>query len=241
MHRSKQWRPAEWRTSLGRMVDSRRTRKASCVFVVTVVAVALAGCTQAPTPEQSAAALPPSLSQLVVGPDGIQNLKIGALVPASTGLVTFGEHTCPSSGGWIVDYPQDVRTSSGQALDPFDIVTVDASKSGRIAREFVWSKQIRTARGISVGSSMAAVTAAYPSAKRSTSYSTVLYAVAGAAGTLVIEVAGHNANAAGEWPAATLGTVVWMQVIERGAKVESIANNNDAGPCPDKGEVPDDD
>jgi hypothetical protein len=218
------------------MVDSRRILTAAGVFVAMLVVIALTGCAQAAAP-----AAPPPLSQLVVGPDGIQNLKVGAPVPDSTGLVTYGEHTCPKSGGWIVRYPQDSHTSSGQALDPFDIVTDDASKSGSIAREFVWSSQIRTARGISVGSSMAAVTTAYPSAKRSTSYSTVLYAVAGAAGTLVIEVAGHNANAAGEWPAATLGTVVWMQVIKRGAKVESIANNNDAGPCPDKGAVPDDD
>jgi hypothetical protein len=200
-----------------------------------LIVIALTGCAQ------SAAPAPPPLSQLEVGPNGIQNLKIGAPVPASTGLVSYGEHTCPKSGGWIVHYSQDSETSSGQALDPFDIVTDGASRSGKIAREFVWSKQIRTAEGITVGSSMADVASAYPSANRSTSYSTVLYAVAGTSGTLVIEVASHNANAAGEWPAATLGTVVWMQVTTRGARVESIANNNDAGPCPDTGEVPDDD
>jgi hypothetical protein len=198
--------------------------------------IALTGCVPSAVPGR-----PPPLSQLEVGPNGIQNLKIGEPVPDSTGLVSYGEHTCPGSGGWIVHYPQDSETSSGQSLDPFDIVTDGASKSGSIAREFVWSKQIRTAEGITVGSSMAAVTAAYPSAHRSTSYSTVVFAVAGTTGTLVIEIAGHNANASGEWPSATLGTVVWMQVIKRGAKVESIANNNDAGPCPDKGEVPDDD
>jgi hypothetical protein len=220
------------------MVDARRLRKYSGVLLASLVALALTGCaaTTATAPES-----PPPLPQLEVGPNGIQGLRVGSPVPDSTGLVSYGEHTCPKSGGWIVHYPQDALTSSGQALDPFDIVTDRASKSGSISREFVWSKQIRTAEGITVGSSMAAVAAAYPSAKRSTSYSTVLYAVAGTAGTLVIEVAGHNANAAGEWPAATLDTVVWMQVIRRGARVESIANNNDAGPCPDSGAVPDDD
>jgi hypothetical protein len=220
------------------MVDSWRIRRASGVFAAALVVIALTGCTQTSVPVQPS---PPPLSQLEVGPDGIQNLKIGAPVPASTGLVSYGEHTCPSSGGWIVHYARDSGTSSGQALDPFDIVTHGASKSGNIAREFVWSKQIRTAEGITVGSPMADVASAYPSAKRSTSYSTVVFAITGTSGTLVIEVAAHNANAAGEWPSATLGTVVWMQVLERGAKVESIANNNDAGPCPDKGEVPDDD
>ena len=220
------------------MVQSRRARKTAGVFAATFAVIAMSGCAQSTAPTQPS---PPPLSQLEVGPNGIQNLKIGAPVPDSTALVSYGEHTCPKSGGWIVHYSQDSETSSGQALDPFDIVTDGASRSGKIAREFVWSKQIRTAEGITVGSSMADVASAYPSANRSTSYSTVLYAVAGTSGTLVIEVASHNANAAGEWPAATLGTVVWMQVIKRGSKVESIANNNDAGPCPDRGEVPDDD
>jgi hypothetical protein len=220
------------------MVDARRLRNRTGVLLAALVAIALAGCAQATA---TVPASPPPLPQLVVGPNGIQNLRIGSPVPESTGLVTYGEHTCPSSGGWIVHYPQDTLTSSGQPLDPFDLVTNHASKSGSISREFVWSKQIKTATGIGVGSSLAAVTTAYPEAKRSTSYSTVVFAVEGTSGTLVIEVAGHNANAAGEWPAATLGTVVWMQVIRRGAKVESIANNNDAGPCPDSGTVPDDD
>jgi hypothetical protein len=220
------------------MVDARRSRMFSVLVVLTVATAALAGCTGV---QPTAPASPPPLAQLVVGPNGIQQLQVGAPVPGSTALVTYGEHTCPKSGGWIPAYPQGSLTSSGQALDPFDIVTDDASKSGSITREFVWSKQLKTARGIGVGSSLAAVTSAYPSAKRSQSYSTSVFAVSGTKGTLVIEVAGHNANAEGEWPAATLGTVVWMQVIGRGAKVESIANNNNAGPCPDTGKVPDDD
>jgi hypothetical protein len=220
------------------MANSLRVRKASVVFAATFAVIALTGCVQSTPGTQPS---PPPLSQLEVGPNGIQNLKVGAPVPDSTALVSYGEHTCPSNGGWIVHYPQDSETSSGQPLDPFDIVTDGASKSGRISREFVWSKQIMTAEGVTVGSSMADVASAYPTAKRSTSYSTVLFAVVGTGGILVIEVAGDNANARGEWPPATLGTVVWMQVIARGAKVESIANNNDAGPCPDRGAVPDDD
>jgi hypothetical protein len=216
------------------MVDSRRIGSWFGAFAVSLVAIALIGCTQVPAPAPSA----PPLSQLVVGPDGIQGLPIGVPVPVSTGLVTYGEHTCPTSGGWITGYPRGTLNSSGQVLDAFDVVTDGASKSGRITDEFVWTKQLRTVTDVRVGSPLAAVTAAYPLAKRTTSYSTVIYAVVGSRGTLVIEIAGHNADAKGEWPAAELNTVVWMHVIARGAKVSSIANNDDAGPCPVKGEDP---
>jgi hypothetical protein len=208
------------------------------VGVGVAVAIALAGCTTPISPQ--APSTPPALSTLTVSPSGIGGLAIGRPI-TSFALVDYGPHTCPTTGGWLPRYSPGAATSSGQQLDPFDVVTRGGQESTEITREFVWSTQLATAHGIRVGSTLAAVVSAYPTAKRSTSYSTVLYAVPGTAGTLVIEVAGRNANAAGEWPAATLGTVVWMQVIEPGAKVESIANNNDAGPCPDKGAVPDDD
>ncbi len=66
----------------------------------------------------------------------------------------------------------------------------------------------------------------------------MLYVVPGAHGKLVIEVAGRNDDAAGEWPTSELGTVVWMTVAAQKAEVESLAGSDDAGPCPVKGHVP---
>lgn len=197
--------------------------------------ILLTGCTAAAIPVQTA---PPELSTLTVTPNGIGDVAIGEPI-TSFALVNYGEHTCPTTGGWLPRYPRVSNTSSGQPLEPFDIVTRDGLESTAVTKEFIWSPAIATAKGVRVGSSQAAVEAAYPTAARSTSYSTTLFAVTGSRGRLVIEVARNNAFAKGEWPTATLGTVVWMQVLTRTEKVASIANSNDAGPCPEKGHVPD--
>ena len=178
------------------------------------------------------------MTTLVVGPQGLHDLPVGHAVPRSSALVHYGEHTCPNTGGWIPGYPEDEHNSAGQPLHPFDIVTARFGKGAPITDEYIWSKSIATARGIRVGSSEAQVRAAYPSASTTKSYSTIVYVVAGSGGKLLIEVALHNANAAGEWPATTLGTVVWMHAITAHAKVVSIADDDDAGPCPLPGDDP---
>jgi hypothetical protein len=174
-----------------------------------------------------------------VTPDGIADLRVGHPVDAPD-LVSYGAHTCPTHGGWLPRYSQDTANSSGQPLDPFDVTTDDARRTGEITDEYVWSTSIRTAKGIHVGSSLAAVRSAYPTAATSTAYSTVVYEVPGSEGRLLIEVARHNDDAAGEWPAATLDTVVWMHVAPLHEKVASIAGGNDAGPCPVEGKDPGD-
>jgi hypothetical protein len=65
--------------------------------------------------------------------------------------------------------------------------------------------------------------------------------IEGTRGKLIIEVAGDTTNpyATGEWPQSRLDTVLWMDVVSKDAKAESIANSDDAGPCPVKGHVPD--
>jgi hypothetical protein len=213
---------------------SRQFRLSAGLLALSVVAVALAGCSQAPT-----VSAPPPVSKLVVSPDGIAGLAVGHPV-ASSNLVSYGEHACPKSGGWLPRYSQDATNSSGQQLDPFDVDTKGARRGAPITDEFVWSKSIATAKGIHVGSSLAQVMAAYPRGTATSAYSTVVYAVPGAAGKLLIEVARRNDDAAGEWPAATLGTVVWMHVVPLHEKVESIAGGNDAGPCPVEGKDPGD-
>jgi hypothetical protein len=205
-------------------------------------ALFVAGCTAGPTTSAAtpatAAATPPAVASLTVSPSGIGDLAIGEPVTAFD-LVTYGQHTCPTKGGWLPRYPEAADTSSGQPLHPFDIDTQGGRATTAITHEYVWSNHIATARGIRVGSTLAAVEAAYPTATKGKSYTTSLFTVDGTHGRLIIEVAGDNDDAAGEWPAAELDTVVWMQVVPSGAAVESIAGNNDAGPCPVKGHAPD--
>jgi hypothetical protein len=204
------------------------------VFVVAILLLAT-GCTRT-----SGDAEPPSVSDLVITPNGIQGLPIAKPV-ASYELVNYGEHACPTTGGWLPRYSRDKKNSADQELDPFDIDTRAGARSGPITTEYVWSKRIATGNGIRVGSSLATVRSAYPAARAIHSYSTVMYVVPGQSGQLVLELAGHNAEARGEWPANLLDTVVWMDVIPKSAKVESLAGSNDAGPCPVKGHVPDED
>ncbi|HEX4444046.1 MAG TPA: hypothetical protein VHZ81_10785 [Galbitalea sp.] len=183
---------------------------------------------------------PPAESQLVVSPNGIRDLMIGRPI-TSYELVNYGEHACPAKGGWLPRYPQDEENSGGQEIDPFDVVTRSGSQSGQITAVYVWSRKIATSKGIRVGSSLAAVISAYPRATTLKAVASELYVVDGSRGKLVIEVTGGNDNpyATGEWPQNWLNRVVWMDVIAYNAKPESLANSNDAGPCPVKGHVPD--
>jgi hypothetical protein len=202
----------------------------------------LTACTPQPAPSPNTSPTPTvvALSNLKLSPGGLAGLEVGQRIPAKSQFVTYSPTRCPTSGGWLTLYPQDSNDSSGQPLDPFDVVTEQGAKTGDVTTVFVWSKQIATSAGIRVGNSQAQVLAAYPSAKHSESYATDVYAVASPAGTLVIEVAGHNSFARGEWPSSELGTVVWMFAIRPGAHVESIAGNDDAGPCPVSGDDPGD-
>ena len=214
------------------MPGKRRARAIAACALAAAALLAVSGCASSATP-----AAPPSLSTLTVTPDGITGLDVGLPV-TSFALVNYGERACPSSGGWLPRYPQDEANSGGQELDPFDVNTRAASESGAITSEYVWSKALQTAKGIGVGSSLDDVLAAYPRAAKSKGYSTVMYAVPGIRGQLVIELAGHNDDAAGEWPVQYLDRVVWMDVIPKSAKVVSIASTVDAGPCPIAGHVP---
>src|ERR1700749_4636661 len=103
---------------------------------MSLAALLLAGCAQSPDDAQPAA-----LSHLTVTPEGIEDLQIGQPV-TSHDLVDYGEHACPSNGGWLPRYPQDKDNSGGQDIDPFDVVTRSGSQSGQVTAVYVWSRKI---------------------------------------------------------------------------------------------------
>ena len=234
----------------GGRVARRRHAYRDPAFVVAsvVVTLALSACSSVAAPKPTATPAPTAatlnISSLTLTPAGVGAVSVGAPIPTND-LVKYGPNLCAPGPGWITLSPKSTDNSSGQPLDPFDVLTDDHSQTKAVTTVFVWSKQIATPEGIRVGSSQAEVVAAYPSAKQFSSYATRVYAVRGTTGTLVIEVASHNDFAKGEWPASELGTVVWMFTIEAGAKPKSIAGDNAAGPCPgsdeDPGDVDDDD
>jgi hypothetical protein len=206
------------------------------ITVAALVAVlAVAGCTETADDAQ-----PPTLSNLTVTPNGLEDLQLGLPI-TSYELVNYGERACPTKGGWLPRYAQDEENSGGQEIDPFDVVTRSGSQSGQITAVYVWSRKIATSKGVRVGSSRVAVAAAYPHAAIQKAVASDLYVVKGGRGKLVIEVTDNDANpyATGEWPQNWLDRVVWMDVIPSNAKPASLANSNDAGPCPVKGHVPD--
>ncbi|HEY2642422.1 MAG TPA: hypothetical protein VGI56_01595 [Galbitalea sp.] len=222
--------------------SGRRRRDLTSALLALLTATLLTACTPQPIPSAAPSPTPTTveLSQLTLTPAGLTDLDVGKPVPADNRLVKYSPTRCPTSGGWLTLYPQDTNDSSGQPLDPFDVVTEHGNATSDVTTVFVWSKQIATPEGIRVGSTQAQVLAAYPNAKHSVSYATDVYAVPSSAGTLVIEVAGHNSFAKGEWPTSELGTVVWMFALQPNAPVASIAGNNDAGPCPTPGHDPGD-
>jgi hypothetical protein len=198
-----------------------------------MVMLLAAGCSQTADDAQ-----PPALAHLTLTPNGLGDLRLGAPV-ASSDLVNYGRHACPSSGGWLPRYAQSSDTSGGQQLNPFDVDTRAGSRTAAVTAVFVWSRSIRTSQGIHVGSSLADVRAAYPHAKVTVSSASDLYVVKGSRGQLVLEVSRNNEYGRGEWPPNVLGTVVWMDVVAAGSEPEPLAGSNDAGPCPIRGHVPD--
>jgi hypothetical protein len=225
------------RRYFGGRVARRRHAYRDPAIAITLVAIvaALTACTPQlvthPTPPPVVVTKTQALSTLTLSPAGLGDIDVGAPV-SSTTLIKYGPNLCAPGPGWITRYQQTTDDSSAQPLDPFDVLTEDHSSAKDVSAVFVWSKQIATAAGIRVGSTQAAVEAAYPNAKKSSSCATRVYAVAGATGTVVVEVASHNRFAKGEWPASELGTVVWMFAIRSGAPVKSIAGDDAAGPCP---------
>ncbi|HEY5231896.1 MAG TPA: hypothetical protein VIJ11_13520 [Galbitalea sp.] len=226
-----------------------------CAVVLVAAGLALSGCAPATTsagPTSSATSTPsrshtptasptptrPTLAQLVVSPNGLGYLVPGQPVPsepAATAIVTYDPTSCVSAGGvaagspgagaWIPAYPDGDSTLGSRA--PFDVGPVD-SPTTPIGEVEIWSPELRTAKHVGVGSTVAELTAAYGSGLTvDRADNSDVYVLGGTSSKLLFEVA----KDASGLPSEAIGTVVWMRIVSASDTFLHIANTDAAGPC----------
>lgn len=220
------------------------------IVVAVAGSLALAGCSPSEHGAGPTASAPasnaltpttgkPTLSQLVVTPDGLGYLVPGSPVPsepAAKAIVTYNPTKCvdaaqgvaagaPGAGAWLPAYPNGV-TWAGSGI-PFDVGAVDAP-TDKIAVIEIWSPNLKTAKGIGAGSTAQQLTAAYGSALSvDHAENSDVYILPGAHSELLFEVA----KAAAGLPVEETDTVVWMRIVALGTTQLHIANTDGSGPC----------
>ena len=220
------------------------------IATAVLIVVALAGCAPAvpspahhthaaapisaptPTPTPTPTA-PPALSDLVLSPDGLGPLVIGSPVPdepAASAVVVWNATKCDTTGAWLPNYPDGPLGPNGNPTGIPFYFALD-HKSDPLTYINVNSTQITTSAGISIGSTLAQLKAAYPHFDAVVKGPvTDLYDIKGQKAQLVIEVKRPGADGN---DIAWDNKVVLMEVGALAIPVSSLYGNDAGGGiCP---------
>lgn len=220
--------------------------KAYHLLLPVVVAVALSGCAQTPpvgdpvdspppvaSPEPSPEPTRPAIDELVLGPDGFDQMRIGETPDSDPALamVTFDHDACDGWGSSTVHSSYLISDGSdvwGRPA-PFPAFTI-SDREGAIAAIGVSSREIPTDRGIVLGDSRSAVEAAYPDAVLHDEHPYQdAFIISGAVGELHIDVAKDNPD--GYWAdgAPPVDTVFGIWAAEPGAALSLLGTEGISG------------
>jgi len=228
------------------------TSRHSALVVLGIGVLVLSGCTRvdhSAEPRHSAApsasaspsttSTKPTLSHLVVSPNGLGDLVPGQPVPAdspATAVMTWDATKCvdaaagitpgsPGAGAWLAAYP-DAANFDGASWPPFDITPTQARTDPTMDIQ-IWSPELKTAQHIGVGSSLIQLQSAYgTSLTVDSADNSDVYTLRGMRGQLMFEFLKGPDNV-GE----PEGVVAWMQIIPLSVAPFHIANSDGAGPC----------
>lgn len=205
----------------------------------TASASASASPTASPTPTAAALDPHPAPGDLVVSPEGILPLTIGLPPTSNPGaaMISYDEDYCYSEemgitegdlGRWIADYP-DVMDIYGYPKSPFYL----AADAGGVYRIDVFDQDMPTTEGITIGSALTDVQAAYPGLVEGTPGPlSRIFWVTGTRGYLVFETQDPDAGFGS--PGATgPEEVILMRIIAIAGDPDFAAANsgNIAGAC----------
>ena len=206
----------------------------------------LAGCT-ASAPASTASGAPsggaspssvatasglPALADLTVSADGLGDLRVGEKVPSGTIFATWDAAGCQSedtgsTGAWVAPYPK----AADDYFGAYDIVVPSHAKGGTVTEIDVWSREMSTAEGISPGSTLEELRAAYPRLERVANDGlSDSYSVDGTTSRLVFEVATLDPSLPDYWSNGEVGHVLWIRVVPLAGTVHGLAASS-AGAC----------
>jgi hypothetical protein len=237
------------------------TRAIVAITVAIATAVALAGCTASPPHPSSrpstaapfsspSATAPtrPALADLVVTSHGIGDITLGEPVPVddpAVAIVRWDPTACVTQGGltegepyaglWRSNYP----AVGPHGEDAFIIVTSDGTRDAPVSYVGVREPSaVHTKPGVTVGSSLDELKAAYPTGFAQSAHGrngADVYAVGDSSGMIAFDVSAPYPDDPAGWPSGDLDKVIGMNVFVPTPGVPNVPNygTTNSGFCPD--------